>query len=71
MGRRRAIALHKCPGPGCDEQCPGDMLMCRVHWFQVPKHIRDEVWAAWDHRRGEGTARHARAIAAAIESITP
>jgi len=21
--------------------------MCHVHWFNVPKHLRDELWAGY------------------------
>jgi len=38
---------HKCPGPGCELRVPLEQLACRIHWFQVPKALRDEVWSAW------------------------
>ena len=44
---------HQCSVPGCGRSLPLDMLMCRAHWFRVPKALRDEVWAAWrQYQRG-------------------
>jgi hypothetical protein len=45
------------------------MLMCRPHWYQVPKPIRGAVWAAWDEGRGAGTPAHRAAIEAAIAAV--
>jgi hypothetical protein len=28
---------------------PPEMLMCRKHWYMVPKPIRDRVWAEYRH----------------------
>lgn len=69
-----------CPGPSCTEQVPSDMLMCRRHWFQVPKDLRQEVLSAWRERLRalEGTQdgtydaavdRHKHAKAAAIAAV--
>jgi hypothetical protein len=44
------------------------MLMCRAHWFMVPKPLRDDVWAAW-HGPGGGSPEHTDAIAAAAEAV--
>ena len=30
---------------------PPEMLMCRKHWFMVPKTLRDAVWRTY--RRGQ------------------
>jgi hypothetical protein len=47
------------------------MLMCRAHWYAVPKALRNAVWAAWDNGAGSGTSQHRAAITAAIRSVTP
>jgi len=60
---------HKCPGPSCSRMVAGHMLMCRVHWYQVPPGLRSEVWDAWRGGAGAGTAEHREAILAAIKSI--
>ena len=35
---------HHCHACGCAVSVPPEMLMCRRHWFMVPKRIRDRVW---------------------------
>lgn len=42
---------HRCHAIGCDAQVPPAMLMCRAHWFAVPKPLRQEVWRLY--RRGQ------------------
>src|SRR4051812_24288776 len=38
---------RECPVSGCETRHPPHLMMCRSHWFQVPKHLRDEVWDAY------------------------
>lgn len=38
---------HTCHAIGCDVPVPPRMLMCRRHWFMVPKALRDAVWDAY------------------------
>jgi len=38
---------HTCHAYRCQTPCPPRMLMCRAHWFQVPKPLQDAVWAAY------------------------
>jgi hypothetical protein len=61
--------MHTCPGPGCKRQVPQHMLMCRNHWYQVPRDLRSDVWNAWQDGAGAGTIEHTEAILAAIKSI--
>ncbi len=35
---------HRCHARQCCISVPPRMLMCRTHWFAVPKKIRDAVW---------------------------
>jgi hypothetical protein len=43
----------RCPVPDCGDRIDASRLMCRRHWYRVPKHLRDQVWATW--RSGQGT----------------
>ncbi len=43
--------------------------MCRPHWYQVPKPLRDAVWATWRSGAGAGTPAHTAAIRAAIAAL--
>lgn len=39
----------------CNEQVPLKFLMCRQHWFMIPRQLRDRIWAAYQpgQERGE------------------
>lgn len=60
---------HQCPAPGCGRRVPYHQLMCRTHWFAVPKHLRDAVYATWRLGAGAGSPEHTQAIEAAIASL--
>lgn len=45
------MSATTCPVPGCNQRHRRDMLMCRTHWYMVPKPLREELWRAY---RGEG-----------------
>lgn len=36
---------HKCFAVGCDRQVQAIYLMCRQHWFMVPKDVQNAIWA--------------------------
>lgn len=40
-------AGHHCHARFCPVGVPPKMLMCRRHWFMVPKPLRDAVWATY------------------------
>lgn len=60
---------HRCPANGCTRNVSPAMLMCRPHWYMVPRPLRDAVWSAWDNGLGAGTAAHREAILAAVEAV--
>jgi hypothetical protein len=35
---------HRCHAIGCELEVPPNLLLCRRHWFMVPKPLRKEVW---------------------------
>jgi hypothetical protein len=45
------------------------MLMCRPHWFMVPKPLRDDVWNAYAGGMGAGSEEHTDAIMAAVGAV--
>lgn len=55
-----------CPIPGCGEQIDQSRLMCRRHWYQVPKQLRDQVWATWGSGQGALSREHQDAVLIAI-----
>lgn len=36
-----------CPIEGCTRTHSTSKLMCKMHWYMVPKHLRDELWEAY------------------------
>lgn len=42
---------HTCHWPGCKEQVPPAMFMCRQHWFKLPRNLRELVWR--EYRPGQ------------------
>lgn len=65
----RLVALPRagrCPIAGCGEQIDPSRLMCRGHWYLVPKQIRDRVWATWRSGQGASSPEHQEAVRLAI-----
>jgi len=60
---------HECPADRCSRSVPSHMLMCRNHWFMVPKPLRDDVWDAYAGGSGVGSDAHNEAIMAAIDAV--
>lgn len=38
---------HHCHAHGCIVAVSPKLLMCRRHWFMVPKPLRNVVWATY------------------------
>lgn len=68
-GRGPAAGSHQCPVDRCPVQVGRDRLMCRPHWYAVPKPMRDAVWATWRSGAGAGTPAHTAAITAAVAAV--
>ncbi len=41
------LMAHTCHARNCTRAVPPKMLMCRQHWFTVPRPLRDAVWATY------------------------
>jgi hypothetical protein len=59
---------HACAARGCELHVAREMLMCRRHWFMVPKRLRDRVWAAY-RGHGAGASSWVEASNAAIAAV--
>lgn len=57
---------HKCAADGCAKIVASEMLMCRRHWFMVPKDLRGRVWAGY-HRGMD--AEYQVAVSAAVDEV--
>jgi hypothetical protein len=62
----RVFTRRRCRVRGCRARIGRDRLMCRPHWYQVPKPLRDQVWAAWRSGAGAATSEYRQAAAQAI-----
>lgn len=40
-------AIHLCGWPGCRRPIPLSQWGCNVHWYSLPKEIRDAIWQGW------------------------
>lgn len=49
--------IHACHARGCETEIPPELLMCRRHWYMVPKAIRHRVLATY--RPGQCSGRPA------------
>ena len=68
-GRRpAALRSGRCPVSGCRERIDPSRLMCRDHWYLVPKDLRDMVWATWRSGEGALNPEHLHAIHLAINT---
>jgi hypothetical protein len=38
-----ALPPNYCKWPGCPERVPRKRLMCAVHWYRLPNHIRERL----------------------------
>lgn len=61
----------RCPVPGCHDQIDPSRLMCRSHWYLVPKQIRDRVWATWRSGQGAFSSEHLETVRMAIIACEP
>lgn len=63
---------HLCHAKGCKVRVPRRMLMCRKHWFMVPRDLQAAVWATYvdgQENRMDPTPEYLAAAKAAIDAV--
>jgi hypothetical protein len=61
--------MHDCPAEPCGRaDVSDDYLMCRRHWYMVPKPLRTAVWTAYQGG-GVGSPELLAAQVAAINAV--
>jgi hypothetical protein len=60
---------HLCHAKGCLRRVAPAMLMCRAHWFMVPKDLRELVWASYVPGQEIGKNPSGEYLAAAQKAI--
>lgn len=66
------MAPHLCHARGCPRRVSPAMLMCRRHWWMVPKDIREAVWASYQPGQEIGkepSGEYITAARAAIDAV--
>lgn len=38
---------HTCHWPTCTKPVPPAMWGCKMHWFKLPKYLRDKIWLTY------------------------
>jgi hypothetical protein len=66
QGRSLGREVIGCPVPGCPASIDRSRLMCRADWNQVPRAVRNQVWATWRSGAGALSPEHRQAVQAAI-----
>jgi hypothetical protein len=61
-------SAHECPVGGCDKDVSYSMLMCRPHWYSVPKPLRNALYRAWNYGQGAGSVEHNSAMERCISA---
>lgn len=44
--------MHICPARRCPRNVQDHLLMCGIHWHQVPADLQAEVWRCYNHGAG-------------------
>lgn len=63
---------HTCHAPLCQVIVAPEMLMCRLHWYRVPRKLRNRVWATYRVGQCDDwqiTREYARAASAAVTYV--
>jgi hypothetical protein len=71
-GRIAGPIKHECHAIGCTVSVPPRMLMCRKHWYMIPKPLRDAVWATYvpgQEIRKDPTDEYMDAHLAAVRAV--
>jgi hypothetical protein len=45
--KQKQSRYHTCHWPGCRTQVKPAIWGCTFHWYKLPKHLRDRVWATY------------------------
>ena len=61
--------VRSCPIAGCAREIDPSRLMCRCHWYTVPKELRDRVWATWRSGQGAYSREHQDAVREATKAV--
>ena len=61
MGRYRTCCV-----PKCKSTIANTMLMCKPHWFQVSKPVRNQIWKFY---KDQDWVNHGRVVKTALKEL--
>lgn len=64
------MPTHLCHAQGCKTPVQPRMFMCRSHWFQLPRTMRDVIWATYvpgQEKRKDPSPEYLDAAVAAVK----
>jgi len=61
--------VDPCPITECEGKIDPSRLMCRAHWYMVPKILRDRVWETWRSGQGAFCLEHQDAVRVATAAV--
>ena len=72
MSRKNSVETHYCHAEGCKILVPPRLFMCKFHWYQVPKKLRDRIWE--EYRPGQEidknpSKKYLKVAAEAIDAV--
>jgi hypothetical protein len=56
-----------CLAAGCNSPVNRPRFLCKPHWFQVPRRLRDEIWRLYSAE--PGSPDHVAALRAAVRGV--
>jgi hypothetical protein len=60
------LPVGACPITCCGDPIDPSRLMCRRHWYEVPRQLRDHVWTTWRSGESAASREHRDAVLIAI-----
>lgn len=66
------MSKHVCHAKKCKVEVPPKMLMCRKHWYMVPKKIQQRVWKHYvpgQEISKTPTRKYLKAAQAAVDAV--
>ena len=64
--------MHTCHAKNCKVVVPPKLLMCKRHWYMVPRDLRAAVWAEYmpgQEIRKDPTREYLEAANAAVRAV--
>ena len=61
------MTTHHCAALDCAAKIPRKMLMCKPHWYALPKPMRDAIWS--NYQEGQENEGGPRLSASYVDNV--